>query len=254
MNRFYPCLPVLRNTSVETLTPLYLGSQVILCSFRFSVTRTIAPDARYLLASRAAALYDGRCALGVGRKYPPGHALRLLPGDIQPMNQSRTPVDWLIVIVNVPALLLGLAIGWSWILEAADHYRAQDNSPNIRFGMTIGFIMSYLVWNTVVMTYLILKRQPSTAGVHSEETVPFHAPPALQRRVKPPTEATHATPPPIRVRSGSPPAAPVPDRVKHLAEVPAAGRDLAAEPNPPPMALLPADHSAEDEASKKENS
>jgi len=170
------------------------------------------------------------------------------------MNQSRTPVDWLIVIVNVPALLLGLAIGWSWILEAANRYRAGDNDPNIRLGMTIGFIMSYLVWNTVVMTYLILKRNASSAPDGSEETVPFSAPAPARRRVRPPTEATHATPPPIRTTPGLPPAAPLPDRVKHLAEVPAAGRDPAAEQNPPPLALLPADDSPEGETSKKENS
>jgi hypothetical protein len=164
------------------------------------------------------------------------------------MNQSRTPVDWLIVIVNVPALLLGLAIGWSWILDAADQYRAQDSSPNTRLGMTIGFIMSYLVWNTVVMTYLILKRHAPSASDESEEAEPFSAPAPARRRVRPPTEATHATPPPIRKRPGTTPAAPVPDRVKHLAEVP------AAEQDPPPMALLPADDSVEGEASKKATS
>ncbi|HEY1859322.1 MAG TPA: hypothetical protein VGG61_03155 [Gemmataceae bacterium] len=169
------------------------------------------------------------------------------------MSQSRTPVDWLIVIVNVPALLLGLAIGWIWILDAADHARAGDNHPNIRLGMTIGFVMSYLIWNTVVMTYLILKRSPSTSTDRSEETV-FYSPPApMQRRVKPPTEATQANPPPIRARHGSSPAAPLPDRVTQLAEVPTAGRDAGAETNPPPPLLPPAEGSAGPQPSKKEN-
>jgi hypothetical protein len=80
--------------------------------------------------------------------------------------------DWLIVIINVPVLLLGLVIGGAWAVDAFQHYQAEDNHPNIRLGMCIGFIMAYLIWNSVAITYLILKRRTPTGMVLNADVYP----------------------------------------------------------------------------------
>src|SRR5438132_13686470 len=109
-------------------------------------------------------------------------------GDQTIMHPSRTPVDWLIVIINIPALLLGLAVGWMWIWEAAQHYQAEDDHPNIRIGMCIGFMMSYLVWLTVVVTYVILKRTSSPSAAPVASAQPLAQPVPIARTV--PIDAT----------------------------------------------------------------
>ena len=128
------------------------------------------------------------------------------------MQQSRTPVDWLIAIVNILALLLGLAMCWLWIFDAAGRYMANDNDPSIRVGMSIGFAMAYLVWTSVVTTYLVLKKRPPTE-VEASDGAPRRVRVLRVRRRAPapaeaPAEMSDAEPPPIRIKPAetTPPA------------------------------------------------
>jgi hypothetical protein len=149
------------------------------------------------------------------------------------MQQSRTPVDWLIAIVNIAALLLGLAIGWLWIFDAAGHYMANDNDPNIRIGMCLGFAMAYLVWTSVVTTYLVLKRRGPAEAQLDDDAPKRVRVVRVRRRVTVPIEGANSSPPPVRGKPAetAPPeavteeaykASPPPVRVKPPAAAPAA--------------------------------
>ena len=174
------------------------------------------------------------------------------------MQPSRTPVDWLIAIVNIPALLLALAIGWLWIFDAAGHYQANDDHPNIRIGMCLGFAMAYLAWTSVVLTYLVLKRPPRTETTSGEgvtrrvriirtrrlTTAPFEEsnaspPPARMKpeEAAPPdtvtTEAYQSSPPPVRVKppAATPVATPAPEEAVDVVEADAP--EPVLPPTPP---------------------
>jgi hypothetical protein len=160
------------------------------------------------------------------------------------MHESRTPVDWLIAIVNILALLLGLGIGWLWIFDAAGHYMANDNHPNIRIGMSLGFAMAYLVWTSVVTTYIVLKRRPTAeAEMEPDEGARRRVRVVrIRRRVSVPTEESDSNPPPIRVKAvdAAPPesvteeaykASPPPIRVKTASAAPEATPVLEPDGN-----------------------
>jgi hypothetical protein len=157
------------------------------------------------------------------------------------MLRSRTVAECLIVIFNVPAVLFGIIIGWMWITDAVRHYVAEDGHPNIRLGMCIGFLLSYLIWNTVVMTYLILTRPTSAVPVPTENPQARAPAVPVALPVTAPIEASKSNPPPVRAKptTAAPAATPSPEWVGELAEVLAKVRDPAALPNPPPTAWMP---------------
>jgi hypothetical protein len=156
------------------------------------------------------------------------------------MHSSRTPVDWLIILVNAVALLLGLAIGWLWIVEAAGHFAADDGNPNLRIGMCIGFIMAYLAWNSVVTTFLILRFRAMVTQAQVEATRTYRASGPLGVQPLAPVEATGSSPPPVRVSSaGGDSSSPSPAWIGELAEARPDLPDLVNNPCPPPATWIP---------------
>ncbi len=155
------------------------------------------------------------------------------------MLRSRTFAEYLILIFNIPVVLLGIVIGWMWITDAVGHYVAEDGDSTSGLGMCIGFLLFCLIWNTIVMTYLLLRRP---AGA-----VPTEYPPALASPVPVavpitvPIGASKSTPAPVRAKAttAAPATNPSPEWVDELAEVHAQVRDPAALPNPPPTAWMP---------------
>jgi hypothetical protein len=156
------------------------------------------------------------------------------------MFRSRTPAELLMVILNIPAVLFGIVIGWMWISDAVRHYVADDGHPNIRLGMCIGFLMSYLIWNSVVLTYVILTHKPPTDTVPAENAIPSAPGVPVALPITAPIAASISNPPPVRAKpTGSvPTAAPSPDWVGGLAEIHATVSDPPPLPNPPPASWI----------------
>jgi hypothetical protein len=168
------------------------------------------------------------------------------------MHSSRTAVDWLIVIVNIVALLFGLAIGWLWIVEAAGHYAADDSHPNLRIGMCIGFIMAYLAWNSVVTTYLILKIRALVTQMQVEAARSYPAPSPIGVQPLGPVEATKSSPPPVRATpAGSASASSVPAWVDDIGQARSDIPELANNQSPPPASWIP-DVASEEQARRSQ--
>jgi hypothetical protein len=158
------------------------------------------------------------------------------------MPSQRNLGDWLIVIINVPVLLLGSIIGGAWVADAFQHYQAEDNHPNIRFGMCIGFIMAYLMWNSVAISYLILKRRTPLgmaldADVHPAASAlptatPLSAPKEQSKAILPPA--------PAKVSDLAAPAtSTTPQWLGELAEAQANDRGFTDLPKPTPKDWIP---------------
>jgi hypothetical protein len=155
------------------------------------------------------------------------------------MARSRTAAEWMILILNVPAVLLGIVLGWIWISDAIQHYVAGDDEGTIRLGMSVGFLICYLTWNTLVTTYLLWRRPisaPSAEKPKAPRSAVAVAPPVT---VPIPARKVNAPPAPARpVIAAPPPATPTPEWVNQLAEVHAEVPDPAALPNPPPASWI----------------
>jgi hypothetical protein len=153
------------------------------------------------------------------------------------MPSWRNLGDWLIVIINVPVLLLGLIIGGAWAVDAFQHYQAEDNHPNIRLGMCIGFIMAYLVWNSVAITYLIFKRRTPTGMVLNADVYPVASALPTATPVSAPREQAKAILAPTPVRPPdlvAPAPSATPQWLADLAEVQRNDRGPADLSNPAP--------------------
>jgi hypothetical protein len=166
------------------------------------------------------------------------------------MHSSRTAADWLIVLVNVAAILLGLAIGWLWIIDALGHYAADDNHPNIRIGMCMGFVMAYLAWISVVISYLVLRSRVTVSTSPLAEEAPSIAParPTTVQTIAP-AEASKSSPPPVRAKpaGGAVGISPSPQWIGELAEAQPDVPDLVSNPIPPPASWIP-DVASEEQA------
>jgi hypothetical protein len=155
------------------------------------------------------------------------------------MHPFRTAFDWLIVLVNAAAVILGLAIGWLWIAEGAGQYAADNNLPSLRIGMCVGFIMAYLAWNTVVSTYLILKIRALVRKLEVEAAGPVTTTNPTLVQLPAAVAAIRSSSPAAPGPAVSPSANSVPAWVGDLAQECADVPDLANSQSPPPATWIP---------------
>jgi len=164
------------------------------------------------------------------------------------MHASRSAFDWLIVLVNVAATVLGLAIGWLWIVEGAGRYASDDNPSSLRVGMCVGFLMAYLAWNSVVTCFLVFKIRALASKLEIE--APGSVAPTNPTVIPPPAavEATKSSSPAAPVRAAvSPSANPLPAWVGDLAQERSDVPDLANNQSPPAASWIP-DVASEEQA------
>jgi hypothetical protein len=164
------------------------------------------------------------------------------------MNAHRSAFDWLIILVNAGAVLLGLAIGSLWFAEGARNYVSDDNISSLRVGVCVGFLMAYLVWNAVVTTFLILKIRALVRRLDDEAPVTVTA--FIPEAVQPPTvvaAAPPSSPSPRPMPPAGAPASSVPGWVGDLAQANADVPELANNQALPPASWI-ADVESEENA------